>query len=149
MSIASVLDAQYIEEIRQICGNADPELLHRLVVELDAYGLSRHLEAFRSFGRGVIEAGMHIGLRGLDQQPDALRQIHEIDFAYVKLGGNFVRELLASPGGVQMMVAVTETTIGMGMRVYVDDADDAGTRRMVIEYGALPRQLTGPVDAAA
>ncbi|MGB5806748.1 MAG: EAL domain-containing protein [Castellaniella sp.] len=149
MSIASVLDAQYIEEIRQICGNADPELLHRLVVELDAYGLSRHLEAFRSFGRGIIEAGMHIGLRGLDQQPDALRQIHEIDFAYVKLGGNFVRELLASPGGVQMMVAVTETAIGMGMRVYVDDADDAGTRRMVIEYGALPRQLTGPVDAAA
>lgn len=139
MSIASILDAQYLEEIRQICDNADPELLRRLVVELDAYGLSRHLEAFRAFGRGVIEAGIHVGLRGLDQQPDALRQIHEVDFAYVKLGGNFVRELLASPGGVQMMVAVTETAIGMGMRVYVDDADDAATRRMVIEYGALPR----------
>lgn len=139
MSIASILDAQYLEEIRQICGNADPELLHRLAVELDAYGLSRHLEAFRAFARGVIEAGLHVGLRGLDQQPDALRQIHEVDFTYVKLGGNFVRELLASPGGVQMMVAVTETAIGMGMRVYVDDADDPGTRRMVIEYGALPR----------
>ncbi|MBN9403485.1 MAG: EAL domain-containing protein, partial [Burkholderiales bacterium] len=139
MSIASILDTQYLDEIRQICGNADPELLHRLVVELDAYGLSRHLEAFRAFARGVIEAGMHVGLRGLDQQPDALRQIHEVDFAYVKLGGNFVRELLASPGGVQMMVAVTETAIGMGMRVYVDDAEDPGTRRMVMEYGALPR----------
>jgi EAL domain-containing protein (putative c-di-GMP-specific phosphodiesterase class I)/GGDEF domain-containing protein len=141
MSIASILDTQYLDEIRQICGNADPELLHRLVVELDAYGLSRHLEAFRAFARGVIEAGMHVGLRGLDQQPDALRQIHEVDFAYVKLGGNFVRELLASPGGVQMMVAVTETAIGMGMRVYVDDAEDPGTRRMVMEYGALPRAV--------
>ncbi|MHA3904251.1 EAL domain-containing protein [Castellaniella sp. WN] len=139
MSIASILDAQYLDEIRQICGNADPELLHRLVVELDAYGLSRHLEAFRAFARGIIAAGAHVGLRGLDQQPDALRQIHEVDFAYVKLGGTFVRELLASPGGVQMMVAVTETAIGMGMRVYVDDAEDQGTRRMVMEYGALPR----------
>jgi hypothetical protein len=40
---------------------------------------------------------------------------------------------------VQMMVAITETAIGMGMRVYVDDADDQATRRMVMEYGALPR----------
>lgn len=139
MSIASILDAQYLEEIRLICGNADPALLQRLVVELDAYGLSRHLDAFRAFAQGIIETGMHVGLRGLDQQPDALRQIHMVDFDYVKLGGNFVRELLASPGGVQMMVAITETAIGMGVRVYVDDADDAGTRRMVIEYGALPR----------
>jgi hypothetical protein len=38
-----------------------------------------------------------------------------------------------------MMVAITETAIGMGMRVYVDDADDEATRRMVMEYGALPR----------
>jgi EAL domain-containing protein (putative c-di-GMP-specific phosphodiesterase class I) len=139
MSVASILDAQYLDEIRQICTNADPELLHRLVVELDAYGLNRHLDAFRTFAQGIIEAGMHVGLRGLDQQPDALRQIHEVDFAYVKLGGAFVRELLASPGGVQLMVAVTETAIGMGMRVYIDDAEDPGTRRMVIEYGALPR----------
>ncbi|HET8703942.1 EAL domain-containing protein [Castellaniella sp.] len=139
MSVASILDAQYLDEIRQICTNADPELLHRLVVELDAYGLNRHLDAFRTFAQGIIEVGMHVGLRGLDQQPDALRQIHEVDFAYVKLGGAFVRELLASPGGVQLMVAVTETAIGMGMRVYIDDAEDPGTRRMVIEYGALPR----------
>ncbi|GAA0771921.1 LapD/MoxY N-terminal periplasmic domain-containing protein [Castellaniella ginsengisoli] len=139
MSIASVLDPQYLEEIRQICRNADAQLLHRLAVELDAYGLSRHHEAFRAFAQGAIEAGLHVGLRGLDQQPDALRQIHEIDFTYVKLGGAFVRELLASPGGVQMMVAVTETAIGMGMRVYIDDADDPATRQMVIEYGALPR----------
>src|SRR5690606_1974087 len=78
MSIASILDAAYLEEIRQVCSNADPELLQRLVIELDAYGLNRHLEAFRIFGQGIIEIGMHVGLRGLDQLPDALRQIHEV-----------------------------------------------------------------------
>jgi len=139
MSVSSMLDSQYLDEVRQVCAYADPELLQRVVVELDAYGLSRHLEAFKTFAQGLQEAGMHVGLRGLDQQPDALRKIHEVDFSYVKLGGSFVRELLSSPGGVQMMVAVTETAIGMGMRVYVDDADDEATRRMVIEYGGLPR----------
>ncbi|WP_322999120.1 EAL domain-containing protein [Castellaniella sp.] len=139
MSMSSILDTQYLDEVRRICAYADPELLRRVVVELDAYGLSRHLDAFKAFASGLIDTGVSVGLRGLDQQPDALRKIHEVDFAYVKLGGAFVRELLSSPGGVQMMVAVTETAIGMGMRVYVDDADDEATRRMVVEYGALPR----------
>lgn len=139
MSVSSLLDTQFLDEVRQVCERADPELVSHIVVELDAYGLCRHLEVFREFARGVIAAGLHIGLRGLDQQTDALRQLHEVDFAYVKLGGTFVHDLLSSPGGVQMMVAITETAIGMGMRVYVDDADDEATRRMVMEYGALPR----------
>lgn len=139
MSVSSLLDSQYLSEVRSICAYADPELLQRVVVELDAFGLSRHLEAFKTFAQGLIEVGISVGLRGLDQQPDALRKIHEVDFSYVKLGGTFVRELLSSPGGVQMMVAVTETAIGMGVRVYVDDADDQATRDMVLEYGALPR----------
>lgn len=139
MSMSSILDAQYLDEVRTVCAYADPELLRRVAVELDAYGLSRHLDAFKAFSQGLIDAGISVGLRGLDQQPDALRKIHEVAFSYVKLGGAFVRELMSSPGGVQMMVAVTETAIGMGMRVYVDDADDEATRQMVMEYGGLPR----------
>ncbi|CAM5191871.1 GGDEF domain-containing protein OS=Castellaniella defragrans OX=75697 GN=HNR28_002040 PE=4 SV=1 [Castellaniella defragrans] len=139
MSVSSLLDTQFLDEVRQVCGNADSALVGRIVVELDAYGLCHHLEVFREFARGVTAAGLHLGLRGMDREPEALRKLHEVDFAYVKLGGTFVQELLSSPGGVQMMVAITETAIGMGMRVYVDDADDPATRRMVMEYGALPR----------
>jgi EAL domain-containing protein (putative c-di-GMP-specific phosphodiesterase class I) len=139
MPVSALLDTQPRDEVRQVCERADPELVGHIVVELDAYGLGRHLEVFREFAQGAIAAGLHIGLRGLDQQTDALRQLHEVDFAYVKLGGTFMHDLLSSPGGVQMMVAITETAIGMGMRVYVDDADDEATRRMVMEYGALPR----------
>ncbi|MGB3836909.1 EAL domain-containing protein [Castellaniella sp.] len=140
MSISSVLDTQYLDEMRQVCAFADPALLARLVIELDAYGLSRHLKDFKAFSEGITEMGIQIGLRGLDQEPDALRKIHEANFSYVKLGGSFVHELLSSPGGVQMMVAVTETAIGMGMRVYIDDAEDEATRQMVMEYGALVRE---------
>ncbi|MFT0532034.1 EAL domain-containing protein [Castellaniella hirudinis] len=140
MSVSSLLNSQYLDEVRRICAFADQDLLRRVVVELDAYGLTRYLDAFKAFTQGLNHVGIAVGLRGLDQQPDALRKIHEIDISYVKLGGAFVRDLLSSPGGVQMMVAVTETAIGMGVRVYVDDADDEATRSMVLEYGALPRQ---------
>jgi EAL domain-containing protein (putative c-di-GMP-specific phosphodiesterase class I)/GGDEF domain-containing protein len=143
MSVSSLLDTQFLDEVRQVCERADSELVGHIVVELDAYGLCRHLDVFREFARSVIAAGLHIGLRGLDQQTDALRELHEVDLAYVKLGGTFMHDLLSSPGGVQMLVAITETAIGMGMRVYVDDADDPATRRMVMEYGALPRVASG------
>src|SRR5690606_23895936 len=95
--------------------------------------------AVRTFTRRMADLGVHVGLRRLDAQTDALQRIHEADFTYVKLGGNFVRGMLLSPGGVQIMVAVTETAIGLGMKVYVDDVADEGTRQMVREYGAMPR----------
>ncbi|HEX7387509.1 MAG TPA: LapD/MoxY N-terminal periplasmic domain-containing protein [Castellaniella sp.] len=139
MSASSLLDAQFLDQVHEVCQHADPELLGRVIVELDAFGLCHHPEVFRAFASGAAEAGLHLGLRGLAQEPEALSKLHEVDFAYVKLGGAFVRDLLSSPGGVQMMVAVTETAIGMGMRVYVDDADDPSARQMVMEYGALPR----------
>ncbi len=140
MSVTSFMDKQYLEEIRKICEFADQSLLPRVVIELDAHGLVKNLDLFKEFAEGIIGLGMHIGLRGLDLEPDALRKIHEVNFAYVKLGGKFVRELKTSPGGLQMLVAVTETAIGMGMRVYVDDITDANTRQLVKEYGALPRK---------
>lgn len=148
VSVSSLLDTTFLDEVRHVCERADPELVGRIVLELDAYGLRRHLDVFREFARAVLAAGLHLGLRGLDQQTDALRQLHEVDFAYVKLGGTFMHDLLSSPGGVQMMVAITETAIGMGMRVYVDDADDEATRRMVMEYGALPRSTPGGGESA-
>lgn len=144
MSLSSIMDSQYLDEIRKVCEFADQSLLSRLAIELDAFGLmGNHAEIFRQFVNGISGLGMHVGLRSLDRQPDALRLIHEIDLAYVKLGGTFVRELLTSPGGLQMMVAITETAIGMGIRVYVDDADDEAVRKVLIEYGALPR-LSSP-----
>lgn len=139
VSAASLLDPRFQDEVCQVCERADPLLMARLVIELDAFALSRHPDAFRGFAQAVAQHGLRIGLRGLDQQPDALRQLHEVDFAYVKLGGGFVRDLRTSPGGVQMLVAITETAIGMGVRVYADDAEDDATRRLVLEYGALPR----------
>ncbi|HUH41365.1 MAG TPA: EAL domain-containing protein [Castellaniella sp.] len=138
-SVASLLDGHFRGEAAQLLQHAGDGLPLRLAIELDAYGLVRHPEAFKAFAEAVMAVGGHIGLRGLDMQTEALQHIHEVDFTYVKLGGSLVRNLVSSPGGTQMLVAVTETAIGMGMKVYVDDADDERTRRLVEEYGALPR----------
>lgn len=147
MSITSFMESHYLEEIKTICEFADQSLLPRVVIELNAYGLIKNFDAFKIFADGIIDLGMHVGLRGLDTQPDALRRIHEINFVYVKLGGKFITELLSSPGGIQMLVAVTETAIGMGMRVYVDGVRDQETRQMVQEYGALPRASQPATDS--
>lgn len=139
VSVPSLLDDRFLPRVLEICRAADADRVTRLALELDAYGLFHHLDACRRFARDATAVGLHLGLRGLGGQTDALRELHEVDLIYVKLGGVFVRKLLSSPGGAQMMVAITQTAIGMGMQVYVDDVDDPATRRMVMEYGALPR----------
>lgn len=138
ISLSSLLDEHFMDDVLRACIDIDRPTLGRLTLELDAHGLSSYAEQLKAFTRGLTGLGVHIGLRRLDEQTDALQHIHEADFSYVKLGGNFVRNMLSSPGGVQIMVAVTETAIGMGMKVYVDDVADEGTRQMVQEYGALP-----------
>ncbi|MBV6273951.1 EAL domain-containing protein [Alcaligenaceae bacterium CGII-47] len=140
MSLSSLLDEHFVDDVMQVCDGVDPKILERLTLEFDAHGLSACAEQLKTFTRRLTSLGVRIGLRRLDEQTDALQHIHEADFSYVKLGGNFVRNMLSSPGGVQIMVAVTETAIGMGMKVYVDDVADERTRQMVQEYGALPRR---------
>jgi len=139
VSVASLLDGHFCGETGDLLRRAGDDLAQRLAIELDAYGLVHHAEAFKAFADAVMAADGHIGLRGLDMQTEALQHIHEVDFTYVKLGGSLVRNLVSSPGGVQILVAVTETAIGMGVKVYVDDVEDERVRRMVEEYGALPR----------
>ncbi|MER1967864.1 EAL domain-containing protein [Castellaniella sp. GW247-6E4] len=140
-SVASLLDGHFRDEAAQLLRRGDEDLAPRLAIELDAYGLVHHPEVFKAFAQAVMAAGSHVGLRGLDMQTEALQHIHEVDFTYVKLGGSLVRNLVSSPGGAQILIAVTETAIGMGMKVYVDDVEDARARRMVEEYGALPRAV--------
>lgn len=139
VSVASLLDSHFHNDVKDLLSRAGGDLPPRLAIELDAYGLLHHPEILKEFAQSVMAAGGHIGLRGLDMQTDALQHIHEVDFRYVKLGGSLVRNLVSSPGGLQILVAVTETAIGMGMKVYVDDVEDERVRRMVEEYGALPR----------
>lgn len=138
VSLSSLLDEHFMNDVVHVCTGTDHAIRGRLTLELDAHGLSTYADQLKAFTRSLTSLGVHIGLRRLDEQTDALQHIHEADFSYVKLGGNFVRNMLSSPGGVQIMVAVTETAIGMGMKVYVDDVADEGTRQMVQEYGALP-----------
>ncbi|MDN5842547.1 MAG: EAL domain-containing protein [Alcaligenaceae bacterium] len=139
VSLSSLLDDHFTQDVVTICRRIDPETLSRLTLELDAYGLSAFGDTLRTFTRRMTDLGVHVGLRRLDAQTDALQHIHEADFSYVKLGGNFMRGMLLRPGGIQIMVAVTETAIGLGMKVYVDDVADEGTRQLVQEYGAMPR----------
>lgn len=141
VSLPSLLNPKFLPDTQERLKGVQttPEFTRRLTLEIDAHGLASAPAEVQAFCQGVVEAGANVGLRRLAQQFDAMVHLHSASLSYVKLGGDFVKYLLASPGGVQLMVAVTETAIGLGMQVYVEDIPDHPTRLMLQEYGALPK----------
>lgn len=141
VSLPSLLNPKFLPETQERLRGVQttPEFTGRLTLEIDAHGLASSPAEVQAFCSGVVEAGAKVGLRRLAQQFDAMVHLHQASLSYVKLGGDFVKHLLSSPGGVQLMVAVTETAIGLGIQVYVDDIPDHPTRLMLEEYGALPK----------
>lgn len=140
VSLPSILHPKFLPEAQdRLKGlHTTSEFTQRLTLEIDAHGMVSSPAEVQAFCVGIVEAGAHVGLRRLAQQFDAMVHLHLAPLSYVKLGGEFVKYLLASPGGVQLMVAVTETAISLGMKVYVDDIPDSDTRLMLQEYGAMP-----------
>lgn len=140
VSLPSLLHPKFLPEAQdRLKGlHTTPEFTKRLTLEIDAHGMVSSPAEVQAFCVGVVDAGAHVGLRRLAQQFDAMVHLHLAPLSYVKLGGDFVKYLLASPGGTQLMIAVTETAISLGMKVYVDDIPDADTRLMLQEYGAMP-----------
>jgi EAL domain-containing protein (putative c-di-GMP-specific phosphodiesterase class I) len=65
--------------------------------------------------------------------------LHLAPLAYVKLGGDVVTSVLHSPGARKLAVAIVETAIELGMKVYVDDIPDDDTRLVLQGYGGLPK----------
>ncbi|NYT65327.1 EAL domain-containing protein [Alcaligenaceae bacterium] len=141
VSLPSLLNPKFLPDTQERLKGVDTtlEFTRRLTLEIDAHGLASAPAEVQAFCQGIVEAGANVGLRRLAQQFDAMVHLHSVVLSYVKLGGDFVKYLLASPGGVQLMVAVTETAIGLGMKVYVEDIPDHPTRLMLQEYGALPK----------
>lgn len=141
VSLPSLLSPRFLPEtLDRLKGlHTTPEFTRRLTLEIDAHGIVSSPAEVQAFCQEVAAAGANVGLRRLAQQFDAMVHLHLASLSYIKLGGDFVKHLLVSPGGVQLMVAVTETAIGLGMKVYVDDIPDNDTRLMMQEYGAMPR----------
>jgi predicted signal transduction protein with EAL and GGDEF domain len=141
VSLPSLLQPHFLPEMqRRLSGLlTHPEQMRRLLLEIDAHGLVAYGAEVQEFCQQVAAAGARTGLRRLAQQPDALMHLHLAPLAYVKLGGDVVTSVLHSPGARKLAVAIVETAIELGMKVYVDDIPDDDTRLVLQGYGGLPK----------
>lgn len=136
VSLASLLEEHFAERVAStLAGHSQ---LRRLILELDAHALSSLTNEVQELSRHVTPLGVRIGLRRFAEDPHALLFIHRIPLAYIKLSGDLVVNMLSSPGGQQLMVAMTEVSIGMGIKVFAEDVPDAGVQQLLQEYGAQP-----------
>ncbi|MGP1665112.1 MAG: EAL domain-containing protein, partial [Rhodanobacter sp.] len=151
VSLPSLLQPHFLPEMkRRLRGlHAQPDQIGRLLLEIDAHGLIAYGQEVQEFCRQVAAAGARTALRRLAQQPAALMHLHEASFSYVKLGGDMVTCLLASPGARQLAVAVAQTAAGLGIKVYADDVPDAETRLMLQKNGIFALLSTAPSADAA
>lgn len=137
VSLPSLEHPRFLPEVQQLLLGlqASPELISRLIVELDAHGLVAQPDEVQAFVRFIAEAGARVGLRRLAQQPAALLSLHEVPFDYVKLGGEFVERLHTSPGAMQLLIAIVETASVVGLQVYADGVPDAESLQILREHG--------------
>lgn len=137
ISLQSLLLPHFFPEMkRRLSGlHAQPEQIGRLVLEIDAHGLVAYGVDVRRFCFEVNATGARTALRRLSDRLDALMHLHEVAFAYVKLSGDLVAGLRASPGAQRLAIAVADTATGLGVKVYADDAPDVETRSLLRQCG--------------
>lgn len=134
VSMASLLESDFISDACNLLASSNGA--SRLIIELDAHVLVALPNETEAFCAQAQACGTAIGLRRFAEEPSALLVIHRISLSYLKLGGELVINMLGCPGGQQLMVAITEIAIGMGIRVYADDVPDESVRQLLQEYGA-------------
>lgn len=134
VSMASLLEPDFIGDTCNLLASAG--VASRLTIELDAHVLVALPTESEAFCAQAQANGTRIGLRRFAEEPSALMALHRIPLSYLKLGGELVINMLGCPGGQQLMVAITDIAIGMGIKVYADDVPDESVRQLLQEYGA-------------
>src|SRR5699024_2530562 len=95
--------------------------LGRLIIELDAYGLSAYSADVQALHQCVSDAGARVALRGAARQPDMIARLGGHAWAHIKLSGGFVSELGVSPGAANLLGAVVDTASALAIPVLVHD----------------------------
>ncbi len=140
VSLSSLAQASFLAELDTLLqrrSNQDPQkTLDRLVLELDAHGVTAYPAELSAFCSQVRNFGIRTGLRRVEQEPAALTRLHVLPVAYLKLGGDFAVQAHESPGSRQLLLAMLRTAAELKLRVYVTGVVDGNTSDYLIEQGA-------------
>lgn len=140
ISLASLAQTSFLAELDTVLQNQakqdSQKTLHRLVLELDAHGVTAYPGELLAFCSQIRKFGIRTGLRRIEQEPVALTRLHVLPIAYLKVGGDFAVQSQESPGSKQLLLAMLQTAAELGLRVYVAGVVDQHTSEYLIEQGA-------------
>ena len=138
VSLPSLTQPEFLPRLtEQLQDREWEDHVSKLCLELDAHGLIAYPEEVLKFCQAMQTFGVGVGLRRLDQQPQALTQLHKMPLRYVKLGGEFTELAWQSPGASYLLQAMTETAAGLGIQLVVTDTVNAKTARLLHAKNAM------------
>ena len=111
----------------------------RLTVELSETGRSSDLPLSREFARRLHEGGCRLALDDFGAAFATLQFVKHIPFDYIKIDGEYIRDLPNSPADQLIVKAVAEIVHGFGAEVVAEFVGDQETvellRRFGVAYG--------------
>lgn len=140
VSLPSLAQVNFLTELNALLqrqARQDPQnALRRLLLELDAHGVTAYPAELLAFSAQVRTYGIRTGLRRIEQELVALTRLHVLPIAYLKLGGDFATQSHENPGSKNLLLAVARTAGDLGLRVYVTGVVDKHTSDILVAQGA-------------
>ncbi len=134
VSALSVTDGGMLAEIeRQLTrAGSDPS---RLVIEVTETASITNMERARSFCAGVHALGAAIALDDFGAGFGSFQYVKHLPFRYLKIDGDFIRNLPRSQNDQLVVKALVEVVKGMGRATIAEFVGDEPTMRLLRGYG--------------
>lgn len=140
VSVSSLLKEGFIQTVcHSLTAGQAPDgksMLSRLIIELDAYGVSTYPAEVREFCEMVHDAGVRVGVRGVAQHLDVVARLEVLPVVYIKLAGGFIEDLGTSQGAVSLLNAVAHTATAARIHILVDDMPSEAAAMLLRDHGA-------------
>ncbi|HWX95209.1 MAG TPA: EAL domain-containing protein [Solirubrobacteraceae bacterium] len=134
VSTLSATDGEMLRQIdRALARRAvDPS---RLIVEVTETAAISDMRRARAFCEGVQALGCAVALDDFGSGFGSFQYLKHLPFDFLKIDGDFIRELALSPTDQLVVKALVDVVGGMGRRTIAEFVGDATTLGMLRDYG--------------
>jgi EAL domain-containing protein (putative c-di-GMP-specific phosphodiesterase class I) len=134
LSALSITDGGMLAHIERCLAQhrADPT---QLVIEITETAAISDMERAKAFCAGVQALGCEVALDDFGAGFGSFQYLKHLPFTYLKIDGDFIRGLPASPNDQLVVKALVGVVRGMGRRTIAEFVGDEPTMRLLRDYG--------------
>lgn len=133
-SSLSITDGEMLAQIERALALArvDPS---QLVIEVTETAAISDMTRARDFCAGVQALGCAVALDDFGAGFGSFQYLKHLPFEYLKIDGDFIRDLPASPKDQLVVKALVELANGMGKQTIAEYVEDEATVELLRDYG--------------